>query len=103
VDPQFEQFSPPPANICAFLREWYLHPVEGADDAQPFQRLFDLFGPYGQVRWGEVEPKTSLQRAAVEFVKQGGHLRSGGSVLFAEDLDWGKAVYRNERKADFIE
>jgi len=103
LDPQFEQFSPPPGNICAFLGEWYLHPVEGANDAQAFQRMFDLFGPYGQVRWGEVEAKTSLQRAAVEYVAAGGHPRCGGSVLFAEDLDWGKAVYRNERKADLIQ
>lgn len=97
LDPQFEQLSPAPPNICAFMREWYLHPVENADDAQHFQRMFDLFGPYGQVRWGEVEAKSSLQRAMVDFVKAGGHPRLGGSVLFAEDLDWGKAVYRNER------
>jgi hypothetical protein len=77
--------------------------VEGADDSQTFQRLFDLFGPYGQVRWGEVEAKTSLQRAALDFVEQGGKPRSGGSVLFAEDLDWGKAVYRNDRRLDVIQ
>lgn len=103
LDPQFEQFQPAPPNICGFLREWYLHPVEGADDSQAFQRLFDLFGPYGQVRWGEVEAKTSLQRAALDFVEQGRKPRGGGSVLFAEDLDWGKAVYRNERQLDLIQ
>lgn len=96
LDPQFEQFQPPPPNICAFLREWYLHPVEGGDDSQAFQRLFDLFGKYGERRWDEVEAKTTLQRATLEFIRGGGRPRGGGSVLFPEDLDWGKQVYRQE-------
>lgn len=101
LDPQFEDLDPVPANIAAFGREWYLHPVEGGDDRQHWQRSFDLFG-LSQPRWDSAEPKTSLQRALVEFVKHGGRPRGGGSVLFPEDLDWGRQVYRTVRKADLI-
>ncbi len=101
LDPQFEQLDPAPGNICAFLREWYLHPAEGADDRQHWQRTFDLFGDW-QPKWLTAEPKSSLQRALVEFVKAGGRPRSGASVLFAEDLDWGQQVYRTTRKASVI-
>lgn len=101
LDPQFEHLQPPPRNISAVLAEWYLHPVEGASEGQTWQRVFDLFGD-SEPDWENAPQDTSLRRAIIAFSRQGGHLRGGGSVLFGEDLDWGKQVYRNERKPDVL-
>ena len=93
LDPQFEAMAPPPGNIVAFLCEWYLHPVRGADDGQTWERLFDVFDG-GPPTLQEAPTDTSLRRAVVEFMRQGGRCRGGGSVLFPEDLNWGEQVYR---------
>jgi len=93
LDPQFEQMDPAPPNIVAWLREWYLHPAQGANDQQTWERTFDLFGR-SQPDWQNATPRTSIQRALVSFVQQGGRPRSGASVLFPEDLDWGAQTYR---------
>jgi hypothetical protein len=99
LDPQFELLEPAPANICAFVREWYLHPTEGAAEGGTLQRLFDLFGS-GKVDLETAPRETSLQRAAVAFMREGGHLRGGGGVVFQDDLPWGRQVYRRERCPD---
>lgn len=93
LDPQFELLKPPPPNIVAFLQEWYLHPVERANDRGTWERVFDLFG-HSTPDPDNAPQDTSLQRAVVTFMRQGGHLRGSGSVLFPEDLDWGQQVYR---------
>lgn len=93
LDPQFELLDPRPPNIAACLAEWYLHPYEGASDGQTWQRIFDLFGG-SKPDWANAPRDTSLQRAVVDFELQCHHLRGSGAVLFAEDLDWGKQVYR---------
>lgn len=94
LDPQFEQLDPAPPNICAFMREWYLHPTEGAQEQQTWERVFDLFGA-SQPDWENAPQDTSLRRALVAFARAGGHMRGGGGVIFPPDLsDWGKQVYR---------
>lgn len=93
LDPQSEAMAPPPRNIVAFLREWYLHPVRGADDGQTWERLFDVFDGRPPTLH-DAPTDTSLRRAVVDFMQHGGRCRSGGSVLFAEDLNWGEQVYR---------
>lgn len=95
LDLQFELLDPPPTNIAACLREWYLHPYEGASDRQTWERIFDLFGG-SKPDWESAPRDTSLRRAVIDFELAGGHLRGGGAVLFAEDLDWGRQVYRSE-------
>ncbi len=92
LDPQLEQALPEKSNIVKFLREWFLHPVRRAGDGQTLERVFG----YGVT---SIDPATapresSLQRAIVEHIERGGSWRSGGSVLFGEDLAWGKQVYR---------
>jgi hypothetical protein len=37
---------------------------------------------------------TSMQRAVVRVVRAGGKWRSGASVLFPDDLNWGARAYR---------
>ncbi|MBU0607182.1 MAG: DUF5596 domain-containing protein [Armatimonadetes bacterium] len=101
LDPQFEQMHPAPPNIVAWLREWYLHPAQNANDQQTWERTSDLFGK-SQPDWLNAEPRTSIQRALVSFVKQGGRPRSGASVLFPEDLDWGAQTYRAARHPGMI-
>ncbi len=98
LDPQFEVMTPPPANIVSFLRNWYLHPVPGASDGQTWERVFDVFDG-ARPALDDAPQDTSLQRAAIAFMKSTGPCRSGGSVLFPEDLDWGNEVYRTRCRA----
>jgi hypothetical protein len=102
LDPQFELLDPPPPNICAFLREWYLHPAEGADDSATWERIFDLFGRSAP-DWDKAPQDTSLRRAAVTFTQAGGRLRGGGGVIFPDDLDGGQQVYRGPRRAEVLD
>lgn len=100
LDPQFDQLQPVPPNIAAFMRMWYLHPVEGADERQTWQRVFSLFGNWDQRDWAKAPRDTSLRRAILDFVAQGKHLRSGGAVIFAEDLAAGREPYRSGDRAE---
>lgn len=93
LDPQFEAMAPQPANIVAFLSDWYLHPTERASDWATMERVFDAFD--GQAPpLAEAPRRTSLQRNIVGLMEGGGRCRDGGSVLFADDLPWGRQVYR---------
>ncbi|MDD5484326.1 MAG: acyltransferase domain-containing protein, partial [Kiritimatiellae bacterium] len=94
LDGQFERHLPPTANIVRFLAEFYLHPIPNADEQQTFERVFGQ-----QIDDVARAPQnTSLQRAVIKHIKNGGRWRSGGGILFAEDLQWGEQTYRkNER------
>lgn len=90
LDPQFEAHLKPDANIVRFQREFHLIPIPDADDEQHFERVFD-----GPVRNIDAAPQTSsLQRAMVAHIRTGGCWRMGGSLLFPDDLAWGRQVYR---------
>ncbi|MEN6301919.1 MAG: acyltransferase domain-containing protein [Armatimonadia bacterium] len=102
LDPQFEHLSPSPPNISACLAEWYLHPAEGARDQQTWERIFDLFGG-SKPDWANAPRDTSLRRAVIDFELKGGHLRGSGAVIFPEDLDWGKQVYRSTFASEVME
>ena len=99
LDPQLELHLPPSSNIVRFLREFYLLPLANASGKQTFERVFDgpVENPAG------VRCTTSLQRAIIEHVQNGGHWRNGGGMLFPEDMDWGKCVYRNRWGRDSVE
>ncbi|NCO34553.1 MAG: hypothetical protein AUJ92_01465 [Armatimonadetes bacterium CG2_30_59_28] len=97
LDPQLEAMDPRPANLAAFPPEWYLHPVDGATERQALERVFDIFEE-GTFNLAAAPMRTSLQRGIIAFMRRGGHLRSTGGVLFPEDLDWGKSVYRKSWK-----
>ena len=90
LDPQLEALLRDTSNLVRFLREWYLHPFQDPGDGSIFWRVFGT----RKIDIHKVPQKTTLQRAAVAHLRSGGTFRLGGSVLFAEDLDWGKQVYR---------
>ncbi|MDD2706828.1 MAG: acyltransferase domain-containing protein [Verrucomicrobiae bacterium] len=94
LDPQLGQALDAKSNVARFMREWYLHPVQNAGSRQTYERVFDVFGKGGLDL--KMAPKSSLQKVILERVKQGKLCRNGGSVLFSEDLAWGKEVYRNK-------
>jgi len=91
LDPQLEMALKPESNLVRFLKEVYLFPLPGATGRQIFERVF------GQA---EVDPATaprdtSLRRAVLAHVERGGVWRSGGCVLFPEEVaGWGRQVYR---------
>lgn len=91
LDTQFEGALPDSSNVVRFLREMYLHPLPGATDQALFDRVFAGRRPAPD------EPETgmtSMQRAVVRVVRAGGKWRSGASLLFPDDLNWGSRVYR---------
>ncbi len=90
LDPQFELYLPETSNIRRFLREFYLFPLPGAAGDSTVARV--LGGPATDL--AEAPRKTSLQRVVIAHIEAGRRWREGGGVLFPEDLDWGRQVYR---------
>jgi len=92
LDGQFESHISPSSNIVRFLREFYLYPLPNADDKQTFERVFGR-----NIEDIKNAPQdTSLQRAVVKHVSNGGRWRMGGGMLFPDGMKWGGQVYRNE-------
>jgi len=86
----FDRLLPETSNIRKFQREWYLFPVPGANSDGFFVQLFGrTFSD-----WNDVPQTSSLLKAVVRHLKAGGQLNTGGALVFPEDLDWGRAVYR---------
>lgn len=93
LDGQLQGFLPPTSNIVRFQREVYLVPVR----LSPKYLLYRVFGevPEDLTR---APRQTSLQRALLDHMQAGKQLRpfGGGCFLFAQDLDWGAQVYRQQ-------
>jgi hypothetical protein len=91
LDPQFEGRLPDSSNVVRFLREMYLYPFPGATDDGLFERVFENRRPSLQ----ESETgMTTMQKAVLKFMREGGKWRAGAAVLFPDDLQWGSQVYR---------
>lgn len=91
LDTRFEGALPDSSNVVRFLREMYLHPLPGANDSALFERVFAGRRP----ALDESETgMTSMQKAVLQVVRNGGTWRSGASLLFPDDLKWGARVYR---------
>ncbi len=89
LNTQFQDMLPPASNIVRFQGEFYLFPIHSGGRSG-FERIFgrdfqDL---------SEAPRDTTLRRAVLDHLQAGDYLRNGGALLFAEDLDWGKQVYR---------
>lgn len=97
LDPHFGDYLAPDSNMVRFEREMYLHPVRGRNEGvvgQAFETpTIDL---------QKVRADTGLQRAVLQHIQKGGLWCGGGSVLFPEDLAWGKQVYRSQSLDDII-
>jgi len=97
LDPHFQEYMPPDSNIVRFQQEMYLHPVRGRNEGVVGQAfgspLIDL---------QSAKANTALQRAVLQYIKNGALWCGGGSVLFSEDMSWGKQVYRSQLLNDII-
>jgi len=81
-DHQLRFYLPPDSNIIRFQRECYLYPLQGTNDKQLFERVFnDRFTTIHQA-----PQNTSLQKAVVAHVKNGGHWRTSGALLLPETI-----------------
>lgn len=90
-DAQFEDHLKPESNIVAFLREFYLLPLDGANDKQTIDRVFGKDKKFDL----ETAPQdSSLQRAIVKHMKNGNHWRMTASLCFPGNFNWGKCIYR---------
>ncbi len=74
LDPALRGILPKDSNISQFSRLFRPLVVAGADDAQHIERIFGLGAD-----WKNLKPHTRLQKAAKDFLMQGGrfHLSSG--------------------------
>lgn len=91
LDPQFEGRLPESSNILRFLRAMYLHPLPGGTDAGLYERVFDRRRPVADT---PLEGLTTLQRAVVGLLREGGSWRAGAGLFFPRDGRWGAQVYR---------
>ena len=89
LNTQFQDWLSPASNMARFQKELYLFPTfsrgrSGVD--RIFGRDIEDFS---------AAPRdTTLRRVVADGLQSGGYLRSGGALLFGEDLDWGAQVYR---------
>ncbi|NLZ62871.1 MAG: hypothetical protein GX902_03590 [Lentisphaerae bacterium] len=80
----------PESNLAKLMQQCYLFPASsyGQDG------VFFLFGQV-TVNPADAPRDTSVRRAVLEILESGQRLRSGGMLLFAEDLEhFGTAFYR---------
>jgi hypothetical protein len=81
---------PAESNIRRLQEEVYLFPLRGAGDEQLFERAFGR--KYEDIR--QAPRDTVLRRAVVDHILAGGHFQAGGCLLWPQDVDWGRKVYR---------
>jgi len=91
LDNQFCDWLKPDSNIVKFLKEWYLIPNLHASDHSTLDRIFGT----PVIDLDNAPQDTSLRRAIIAHMKAGGRWRSTGALIFSEDLNWGKQVYRS--------
>ena len=89
LNTQFQDMLPPNSNLVRFQGEFYLFPIHSGGRSG-FERIFER--DYRDI--SEAPRDTTLRRAVLDHLQAGGYLRNCGALLFAEDLDWGKQVYR---------
>ena len=89
LNTQYQNWLLPDSNIVRFQREFYLFPIY-SNKRSGFDRIF---GTNSQ-DFSKLPRDTRLRRAVLDCLESGDHLRSGGALLFAQDLDWGNRVYQ---------
>lgn len=88
--PLLEKALPSTSNLVKYLRELYLFPVAGGGTSSLWFMFFqDTFNPATAPR------ETSLQRAMLEYLKDGKIWHNGGMFILPEDADkFGLEYYR---------
>ena len=95
LDAQIGKIMPSSSNLVQFLREFYLLPYKSSDDAT-MERVFDSSPSNFNLNKPKAsQTKTSLQRAIIEFMRNGGRMRSNKGFILLEDLnEYGSERYR---------
>ncbi|MHC4874265.1 MAG: acyltransferase domain-containing protein [Planctomycetota bacterium] len=93
-DAQFEDYLKPDSNIVMFLKEFYLVPCINASDKQTMERVFG-----GPVDIETAPQESSVQRAIIEHMKKGSHMRMTSALYFPQKYGWGENIYRAEYSA----
>ena len=98
LNTQFQDMLSDDSNIVRFQREFYLFPIFSGGKSG-FERIFgrDLHSVSNAPR------NTRLQRAVLKHLQAGGYLRSGGGLLFVENLNWGTQVYQKSSTEILLE
>jgi hypothetical protein len=91
LNTQFQYMLPDDSNMVRFQKELYLFPIFSSGRSG-LERIFRG----GTDDLSKAPRDTGLRRAVLDHLEGGGYLRAGGALLFAEDLDWGSQVYRNQ-------
>ena len=89
LNTQFQEWLSPDSNLVRFQREFYLFPIFSGGRSG-LDRIFND----GMQDLSKAPRNTSLRRTVLNHLQAGGYLRSGGALLFVEDLDWGTQVYQ---------
>ena len=87
---QWVEMLPPTSNVLAFQRQGYLFPI--ASDG--LEGTYFLFGTW-LIDLDRAPQDTTLRRAVVNHLKNGGKLRTGGFFLLPSDVEkFGNEPYR---------
>jgi len=73
---------PPDSNIVKFQKIFYLFPIPGASDSQMWERVFDK----KPANLNKAAQNTSLQKAIIRHVKNGGHFHIQGGILLHKSI-----------------
>lgn len=92
-DSQFETQLTPDSNIRRFMMEFYLFPAK--HNQYKGMQMFVYGKEYDDISMAPQD--NSLRRAIASHVRNGGKWRGSSAVLFPEDMDWGKQIYRTGR------
>ncbi len=91
VDPELLKVVPESSNIASFVRRFIPLTHLNANDNQLWERVFG-----GRVDPAAFTPKSSLQRAILEHIRQGGKFRHSGGFI-AESLRSGLSCLPNNQ------
>lgn len=89
LDPELQKILPAESNIVRFQREYYLIPIP-TDDAQTFSRVFGS----KPSNLSEAPRGTSLQRAILDHIAAGSHMRRGFGFMPALEVGREHKYYR---------
>ena len=87
LDPLFQTFLAPGANIVQFQKLGHLLTCPGRD--QTPEVIWRLWGLPGRERpFDELPARTALERGVVEHLKKGGRFEEGLLVIFRDELNF---------------
>jgi hypothetical protein len=93
LDPTYQTRLSDKSNIVRFQHECYLFPLNARAGRSGLERIF---GPYTH-DLSTAPRDTSMRRAVLDHISEGGVFISGGCLLWPEHLDhWGTQIYLDQ-------